>query len=201
MYLTKSLMDGLKILGFDKETIKKVAREKSLEEIFLSTLFMNYIIVLVIFLLTAINGGFQIAGREINMTAFFGLLMIYPFAFNLVVYFVYGLFGIIAEALNSSKKIKPLISVGFHSAIVYSVLFYVIALLSIFNMNYGLFLLGVFTLYFLLTMFLSLKVLYNFSEGQTLIVLMVPIIIIFIALMIVLVFVDARTLVNLFLKV
>ena len=46
MYLSKSLIDGLKILGFDKQTIKTISKEKSLEEIFLSTLFLNYLIFL-----------------------------------------------------------------------------------------------------------------------------------------------------------
>lgn len=184
MYLSKSLLDGLKILGFDKETIKAVAREKSLEEIFLSTLFLNYIIVLVIFLISATVGTVQLSGRDLNMPVFFGLLMIYPFVYNVVVYALYGLFGLVAELLNTTKKVKPLLSVGFHTAIVYNIIFYVIGLLSVFDLMYGLFLFGVFTIYFLLTMFLSISTLYNYSNAQTLIVLFVPILVIFVIFLI-----------------
>jgi len=152
MYLSKSIIEGLKILGFEKDTIKKVSREKSLEEIFLSTLFLNYIIVLAVFFIGTIMGKIELSGREINMPVFFGLLMIYPFVYNLIVYTIYGLFGLIAEMLNRKNHVKPLISVGFHTAIVYTIVIYVIVLLSVLNASYGLFLLGIFLLYFLYTM-------------------------------------------------
>lgn len=178
MYLSQSIIDGLKILGFDKETIKKVAREKSLEEIFLSTLFLNYLIVLIVFLLTLGMGGITIEGRELNMPVFFGLLMIYPFAYNVIIYVLYGLFGIVAELLNNHKKVKPLVSVGFHTAIVYSILIYIIGILATYDPLYSLFLLGIFIIYFLLTMFLAITTIYNFSGAQTIIVLLIPLFVI-----------------------
>jgi len=174
MYLTKSLIEGLRILGFDKETIKNISREKNLEEIFLSTLFLNYIIVLVVYILGLFAGGYSLQNREINMPVFFGLLIIYPFAYNLVVYGVYGFFGLMAELLDNKKNVKPLISVGFHTALVYTILVYVIALLSTINLVYGAFLLSAFALYFVYTMFLAISIVYNFSLNHTLIVLLFP---------------------------
>jgi len=199
MYINKSIIDGLKILGFDKETIKKVSREKSLEEIFLSTLFMNYIIVLVVFIITTLSGGITIQNREINQPVFFGLLMVYPFVFNLVVYAIYGFFGFIAELLNNRSHIKPLVSVGFHTAIVYTILVYIIGLLSTFDLAYGLFLLGIFFIYFLFTMFLSIKVIYQFSTPQTLIIILLPIMFAFIILLAILSVVELRTVIAFFL--
>ncbi len=183
MYITKSLIEGLKILGFDKETIKNVAREKNLEEIFLSTLFLNYLMVLIIYLLGILTGGFSIEGREINMTVFFGLLMIYPFVYNLAVYGIYGFFGAMAELLDKRKHIKPLISVGFHTAVVYSIVLYVIGLLTLFDINYGIFMFVLFMIYFIYTMFLAIKEIYEYSQGQIMIILFIPFTILFLALM------------------
>ncbi len=174
MYLTHSILDGLKILGFDKQTVKTVAREKSLEEIFLSTLFVNYVIVLVFYIATLISGGISVNGRELNMPVIWGLLMIYPFFFNVVVYGVYGFFGLMAELVDKRKHTKPLISVGFHTAIVYTILVYLIGIISIFDLIWGMFLLSVFLLWFIYTMFLAIHTIYDFSLSQTLIVLMVP---------------------------
>ncbi len=198
MYISRAIVDGLRILAFDKETIKKVSREKSLEEIFLSTLFLNYFIVLIVFILGAAIGDIRISGRELNMPVFFGLLMIYPFMYNIGIYLVYGLFGSVAELLNKSKHVKPIISVGFHTAIVYGVIFYMIGLLSTFDVNYGLFLLAIFCLYFLLTMFLAISTVHGFSTGQTLIIIFVPLLIIFTILLFVVTFVDLGYLVGLF---
>ena len=174
MYVSKSLLDGLNILGFDKTVIKRVARERNLEEIFLSTLFLNYFIVLVIYLVGLVNGGYTVAGRELNMPVFFGLLMVYPFLFNLIVFVVYGLFGLMAELLDKKMHVKPLIAVGFHTAIVYTILLYVIGILTTVNVQYGMFLLTVFLVYFLYTMFVSIAGVYRFSFSQTLIVLFTP---------------------------
>ena len=88
MYLAKSLLDGLKILGFDRTTIKRVSREKSLEDIFLSTLFLNYLIVLIIYSLGLATGGYSFGDRLINSEVLYGFLMIYPFIFNLFVYVI-----------------------------------------------------------------------------------------------------------------
>ncbi len=204
MYLVKSIIDGLKILGFDKETILMVSKEKSLEEIFLSTLFMNYLIVLIAFVIGVIAGDINtgvltIRGLDFNMPVIFGLMMIYPFLYNVGVYFLYALFGLIAEMLNTTKKVKPLISAGFHTAIVYTILVYVIVLISLFNPSYGLFLSGIFAIYFLLAMFLSISTIYGYSAAQTLIVLIIPLLIIGTILLLSLYFVDASTIISLFL--
>jgi hypothetical protein len=175
MYILKSLAEGLRILGFDKPTIKTVSREKDLEEIFLSTLFLNYIIVLFVYLIGIMVGGYSIGNRELNMEVFFGLLMVYPFVFNLKIYLLYGFFGITAELLNPKKHVRPLISVGFHTAIVYSIVLLIIAMLSLFlGFELGAILFGVFFAYFLYTMFLSISTIYNYSFGQSLTVLMIP---------------------------
>lgn len=177
-YIGNSIMEGLRILGFDKETIKEVSREKNLEEIFLSTLFLNYLLVLVVYIIGIVIGGYSVNGKELNMSVFFGLLMVYPFAYNLVIYAVYGFFGLTAELLNSKNHIKPLISVGFHTAIVYSILVYVIGGLSTFNLAYGAFLFAVFFIYFLYTMFLSISTIYDYSLGQVLMIIFIPFLII-----------------------
>lgn len=183
MYLAQSLVDGLKILGFDKETIKKTSKEKSLEEIFLSTLFMNYLIVLVIFIAAMITNTITINGNELNMPVLFGFLMIYPFAYNLFVYCLYGFFGLMAEMVNRKTHVKPLIAVGFHTAIVYTILVYIIALIAIFNLSYAIFLLCAFGLYFIYAMFVSIHTLYQYTIGQTLIVILLPLLVLFLALL------------------
>jgi hypothetical protein len=175
MYILKSLAEGLRILGFDKPTIKTVSREKDLEEIFLSTLFLNYIIVLFVYVIGIIMGGYSIGDRALNMEVFFGLLMVYPFVYNLTIYLIYGFFGLTAELINTKNHIKPLISVGFHTGIVYSIIILIIAALSlILGFELGAILFGVFFSYFLYTMFLSISTIYNFSFGQSLTVLMIP---------------------------
>lgn len=174
MYLAHSLIEGLKILGFDKETIKKTSKEKSLEEIFLSTLFMNYMIILVVYLIALAIGGYSLEGKEINTPVLFGFLMIYPFAYNLVVYGIYGLFGLMAEMINKKSKVKPLIAVGFHTAIVYTLLIYIIMLISTFFFEYAIFLLWAFFAYFIYSMFVSIHTIYEYSLGQTLMVIMLP---------------------------
>lgn len=174
MYITKAIVDGLKIIGFETQTIKRLAREKSLEEIFLSNLFLNYLIVLVIYMLGLIQGNFLIEGREINMPILFAFLMVYPFIFNLIVYLIYGLFGFVAEMVDSKNHIKPLLSVGFHTSIVYTIIIYVIGLIATFHLTYALFLFLMFVTLFIIVMFRVLSVVYNFSLHQVLIVLFVP---------------------------
>ncbi len=176
MYLTDSVINGLKIMAFDKETMKKVSREKSLEEIFLSTLFLNYIIVLVVFLITLFTDNISFGSREINPQVFFGFLMIYPFVFNIKIYALYGFFGIVAELLNKHKKVKPLISVGFHTGIVYAIIMYMIGLISTFSLRLASFFVIAFLMYFLVTMFVSISAVYQYSLPQILIVMMIPII-------------------------
>ena len=149
MYISKSIIEGLKILGFDKQTIKKIAKEKSVEEIFLSTLFLNYIIVLVAFIIGIIKGGYTIGGRAIEPSVLYALLMIYPFMFNIIVYAIYGFFGIFAELVNPKKHIHPLLSVGFHTAIVFTIIIYTIALFATISLGFAGFLLVMFILYFL----------------------------------------------------
>ncbi|NQZ84588.1 MAG: hypothetical protein HRU03_02620 [Nanoarchaeales archaeon] len=186
MYILKSLAEGLRILGFDRPTIRTVSREKDLEEIFLSTLFLNYIIVLFVYLIGIIMGGYSIGDRALNMEVFFGLLMVYPFIFNLKVYLIYGFFGITAELLNAKNHVRPLISVGFHTAIVYSIIILIICALSLaVGFQLGAILFGVFFAYFLYTMFVSISTIYKFSFGQSLTVLMIPFLVIGIVLTII----------------
>lgn len=174
MYLSKSLNEGLNILGFDRKTIKQVSREKSLEDIFLGTLFLNYIIVLIVYTVGQMTGGYSIDGRLINREVFYGLLMIYPLLFNLAVYLLYSLFGLTAEVLDEKKKVKPLLSVGFHTAIVYTIIVYIIAVTATINSTYAGILALLFILYFLYTMFVCISEVYNYSLHQTIIVLMTP---------------------------
>ncbi len=184
MYLAKSIIEGLKILGFDKETIKQTSREKTIEEIFLSTLFLNYLIVLVIYLIGLAIGGYSLNGNEINTTVLLGFLLVYPFAFNLVVYGLYGFFGLMAEMINRKNHIKPLIAVGFHSAIVYTLIIYVIALISMNNLPYAIFLFFAFGLYFVYTIFVIIHTIYDYSLGQTFTVVILPILLISILLLV-----------------
>lgn len=174
MYLAQSLIDGIKILALDRETIKRTGREKDLEEIFLSTLFLNYLIVLVLYIVSIIVGGFSINGRALNPNVFYALLMVYPFFFNLMVYLIYGLFGAVAELLEKKAHIRPLLSVGFHTAIVYTVLLYIIFLAITAHLEYGLLLIGGFILYFVYAMIIVLKTIYDFSGNNVAIVLFFP---------------------------
>lgn len=174
MYISKSIIEGLKILGFDKQTIKKTAKEKSVEEIFLSTLFLNYIIVLVAFIVGVIKGGYSIGGRAIEPSVLYALLMIYPFMFNIIVYCLYGFFGIFAELVNPKKHIQPLLAVGFHTAIVFTIIIYIIALFMTFSISFSLFLLTMFVLYFLYTLFIVMHTIYGFSMEESLIAIILP---------------------------
>ena len=183
MYVGKSILEGLKILGFDHETIKSVAREKNLEEIFLSTLFLNYIIVLVVFFASLLVGGISIEGKRLNELFFYGVLMVYPFLFNVLMFALYGFFGLMAEMLDKRKHVKPLLSVGFHTGIVYALIFYLIGIMSTIDLRYGVFLIAVFMLYFLYAMFLAISTVYNFSLPQTLIVLFTPFLLISLGLL------------------
>ncbi len=185
MYVTKSLINGLKILGFDKETIKEVSKEKKLEEIFISTLFLNYVIVMVIYLMSLGTKGVFIDGKQLDNAVLFGLLMVYPFLFNLIVYMTYGFFGLMAELLDNRKHVKPILEVGFHTAIVYTIIIYIIGIFAMFDTRYALFLLTGFLLFFIYTMFLTISTIYGFSLGKTLIVLLIPFLIIFMAMLVI----------------
>jgi hypothetical protein len=174
MYISKSIIEGLKILGFDKETIKKTAREKSVEEIFLSTLFLNYIIVLIAFVIGILKGGYSIGGRAIEPSVLYAILMIYPFFYNMVIYVIYGFFGLFAELVNPKKSIHPLLSVGFHTAIVFSVIIYVIGLIATIDLSFSIFLFVAFVFYFIYVMFNVMHVVYGFSLEQSLIAVLLP---------------------------
>lgn len=174
MYISKSIIEGLKILAFDKQTIKKTAREKTLEEIFLTTLFLNYLIMLIAFIFGLLKGGYYIEGKMLNPSVLYAIMLIYPFFFNLGVYVVYGFFGIFAELVNPKKRIKPLLAVGFHSSIVFSIVFYIIALTSTLDLSLGIFLIIAFSLYFLYSLFISMHHVYGFSAEQSLISVILP---------------------------
>ncbi|MFW5704771.1 MAG: hypothetical protein ACOCXG_02915 [Nanoarchaeota archaeon] len=189
MYICNSMLEGLKILGFDKKAIREASTEKKLEDIFLSNIFVNYFIVMIVYLAGLLSGGFSLGGRELNMPIIYALLMIYPLAFNLVVYGVYGFFGLFAEMLDKKKTIKPLLSVGFHASIVYTILFAVIGAFALINPSYGLFLGIAFDIYFIFAMFKIISVVYGFSHNKTVMVVMVPLLFIaIIALLVALIF-------------
>ena len=190
MYIIHALIDGLKILSFDKQVIRRVSKEKSLEDIFLSTLFVNYMVVLVCFLvIVAMGGQLYLEDRMLNMPVLMGLLLMYPFAFNIVVYAIYSLFGLMAELVNTKNHVRPLLSTGFHSAIAYAPILYGIAVITTASITFGLVLLGLFIAYFLVIMFYIISTIYKYSFAQSMMVLLIPLLIAGIALTILSVFV------------
>ena len=190
MYIIHALIDGLKILSFDKQVIRRVSKEKSLEDIFLSTLFVNYMVVLVCFLvIVAMGGQLYLEDRMLNMPVLMGLLLMYPFAFNIVVYAIYSLFGLMAELVNTKNHVRPLLSTGFHSAIAYAPVLYGIAVITTASITLGLLLFAAFTIYFLVVMFYIISVVYKYSFAQSMMVLLIPLLIAGIALTILSVFV------------
>ncbi len=172
MYLNKSLKDGLKILKFSKAKIKQVSKEKNLEEMFLVNLFMNYLIVLVLFFVILLTGGIVINKKVIDTKIFFSLLLLYPFAYNLIMYSFFGFYGLLAEYLNSIKKIKPLLAVGYHVSLVYSLIIYIIFLIYLINQELGIFLFISLFIYFIYTLFVILKVIYNLKGNEVAMVLL-----------------------------
>lgn len=178
MYIIHAIEDGLKILGFNRQVIKRVSKEKSLEDIFLSTLFVNYMIVLVCFLvIIAVGGQLFIEERALNMPVIMGLLLMYPFAYNITVYILYAFFGLMAELLDSKNHVRPLLSAGFHSAIAYAPIVYAMALVLTASVQIGTLLFAAFALYYFIDMFHIISTIYKYSLPQTLIVIFVPIII------------------------
>lgn len=185
MYIVHAIVDGLKILSFDKQVIKRVSREKSLEDIFLSTLFVNYMVVLVCFLvIVAMGGQLYLEDRPLNMPVVMGFLLMYPFAYNIAVYALYSFFGLMAEIVNTKNHIRPLLSAGFHSAIAYAPIIYAIAIVLTASVSVGLLLLAVFGLYFLVSMFHTISAVYKYSFAQSLIVLLIPLLIAGLALVV-----------------
>ncbi len=185
MYIIHAIIDGLKILAFDKQVIKKVSREKSLEDIFLSTLFVNYMIVLVCFLVAIVMGGqLYIEDKMLNMPIALGFLLMYPFAFNVVVYGIYSFFGLMAELVDTKKHIKPLLSTGFHTAITYALILYGIAIITSASVMIGMFIFSAFVFYFLITMFYIISVVYKYSFAQSLMVLLIPLLLLGVLIMI-----------------
>lgn len=185
MYIVHAIVDGLKILSFDKQVTKKVSKEKSLEDIFLSTLFVNYMVVLVCFLVIVSMGGqLFIEDRPLNMPVVMGFLLMYPFAYNIVVYILYSFFGLMAEIVNAKNHVKPLLSAGFHSAIAYAPIIYAIAIVFTASISIGLILFAVFGIYFLIAMFHTISIVYKYSFAQSLIVLLIPMLILGLALVV-----------------
>ena len=184
MYIVHAIIDGLKILGFDRRVIQRVSKEKSLEDIFLSTLFVNYMVVLVCFLVTiAMGGQLYLEDRMLNMPVTLGFMLMYPFAFNVAVYLVYSFFGLMAELIDTKKHIRPLLSTGFHTAITYALILYGIAILITADIAIGLFVLSAFVFYFLITMFYVISVVYKYSFAQALMVLLIPLLLLGIVVM------------------
>ena len=185
--MKNSFYEGLRILSFDRDTIKKVSKEKSLEEIFLSTLFLNYLLVLVVYIIGVAIGGFTVGDKSLNMPVFFGLLMIFPFTYNLIVYLLYGLFALFAELLHAKGgTAHQLLSVGFHTAFVYSIVIFIVALVSSqLGTKYAIIVLSIFFLWYLYSLFVSISEVYDFSLPQTLIVLFLPFLLIGILFMLI----------------
>ncbi len=178
MEIYKSLRLGLDILKFKKSAILKASRDKDLEEIFLETLFFNYILVLVTFIVSLFAGGFRIGGNAINQMVFFSLLMLYPFAFNVIIYFLYSIYGYVAELIYKQQKVKELVGVGFHIGIVYAFLIYILFFLTLLNPQLGVYLFAAFFVYFIYSLFIVIKLLYKFTGEQTLLVLFLSLLII-----------------------
>ncbi|MFT4244105.1 MAG: hypothetical protein ACMXYB_01475 [Candidatus Woesearchaeota archaeon] len=190
MYIIHALIDGLKILSFDKQVIRRVSKEKSLEDIFLSTLFVNYMVVLVCFLvIVAMGGQIYVEDRLLNMPVLMGLLLMYPFAFNIIVYAIYSLFGLMAELVNTKNHVRPLLSTGFHSAIAYAPILYGIAVITTASIAFGVLLFTIFVIYFLVIMFYIISTIYKYSFAQSMMVLLIPLLIAGIALTILSVFI------------
>ena len=167
--------DGAKILDFDRGTILKVSRRKKLEESFLSTLFLNFCIVLILFFAILILGGnISYMGKKFNIPVLFGLMLIYPFIFNIIVYLIYSLFGFVAEALDTKNHIKSLLSVGFHAAFVYAILVAFVGVFMLWNKTLGSFLFWLLLIYFLVVILVSISTIYNFSLPKTLMCLFIP---------------------------
>lgn len=185
MYIIHAMVDGLKILSFDKQVIKKVSKEKSLEDIFLSTLFVNYMVVLVCFLvIVAMGGQIYLEHMPLNMPVIMGFLLMYPFAFNIAVYAMYSFFGLMAELVNTKNHVRPLLSTGFHAAIAYAPILYGIAVITTASVSIGLLLISAFAVYFLVSMFYTISTLYHYSFAQTLMVLLIPMLLVGFALVV-----------------
>lgn len=166
MQLYKTLKEGVDVLKCKSTSIRQISRDKDLEEVFLVNLFLNYIIVLVFFFFMIGSGVKNVFGG-INDQSLFALLLIYPFIYNLVIYLIFGLFGILAEFLNRKKKVKPMLSVGYHVGVVYAVLVYIIALIGVINPVYSFYLSIILFIYFLYMMLVSMKSVYKLSGNET----------------------------------
>ncbi len=174
-YLINSIRDSFEILKLNKRVLNRVTSERSLEEIYLSNLFLNYLFALIVFSIFVFVGDIKINGRELNSVVFLGLLLIYPFFFNTFVYVLYLLFGLSAEIINRKKHIEPLIHIGFHSSLIYSIFMFIIFFLAVIKGFFGLFILDLVIIYFLYSMFFIIKETYDFSNQKTLISLLIPI--------------------------
>lgn len=197
MHIRESIIEGIKILGFNSKIIKRVGREKDLEEIFLSTIFFNYLLMLILFFINLALGGFKIAGRELNQTVVFAFMMIYPFIYNLKLYIYFGILGYASELLEKSKTIKPLISVGFHIGVVYTLIFVILGIIFFINPNLGIILYVLAIIHFLIISFVAVSKIYKFSFNQTLIVIFIPILIWFLIVLVLGTFVNMSFISNL----
>ena len=170
----RQISSGLRLLDFKEDAINKFKKEKSLEDIFLSNLFVNYFLCLITFTLFLIFGEFSFNQEAINTAIFLAFLLIYPFLYNILVYIVYGIFGFTAEVLEPKKHIKPLISIGYHISIIYSLFFFIIASIFLISPLLGKILLVIYFIYFFIHLFITISKVYNFSLPKTLIVVLAP---------------------------
>ena len=170
-----SLKEGIKILELNKMTINLLKYQKKLEDIFLENLIVNYFLCMVLFFIFLGFGDYRVGNTIINSSFFLGFLLLYPFLYNLFIYIVYLIFGISAEFIDNKKNIRPLMTIGYHTSIIYSFIFFFLALAFVYNKIVGLILLLIYLSYFLINMFCVISEVYHFSLHKTLIVLFVPI--------------------------
>ena len=183
--LIKSLKTGFKIFDLNKLTINLVKHEKNLEHVFLENLILNYFFCMFVFVIFLLMGEYRVGDIIINKSIFLVSILLYPFFYTLFIYFIYLIFALSAEFVDSKKNIRPLITIGFYTSLIYS--FIVILLVFIFTLNkiIGLLLLGLYLIYFLINMFCVISEVYRFSLHKSLIVLFIPLFILsFIFLMI-----------------
>ena len=185
MSFRATFCDGAKILDFHKKTIKKVSKEKKLEDSFLNNLLLNFCVVLILFLTILSFNTNSAANQKLNLYILFGVLLIYPFIFNTIVYLWYSLFGFVAEMLGAKDEVKSLLSVGFHSTFIYAIFISIIGTIMFWNSGLGKILFWIIILHFLCVTFASIKEIYKFSNQKTLMCIFVPFIllgVIFLAL-------------------
>ena len=175
MYLTKSLKDGIEILLFNKKAIKRLSKEQSFEEIYLSNLFINYALVMLIYFIIVLGNGLAIGGREINKDVFLGLLLLYPLLYNTIIYVIYIFYGIFSEIIEKKNLFNKFLVLGFHKAYIFNFLFFVNLIIFFLNVSIGKFIFSIILSYFFILIFYIISCFYRFSFAKVLQVFLIPI--------------------------